>query len=129
VISIFNKHPVSIPVSNSQRSLTVTEKKEINILKRPTEANSDNLYRRVFLNPNEKIFVLYESIDQDYFFIYFASDKKSIEDILNIFEDDAESYINKVQALNTKIKSKNDFRILLEKKFFQFGWVERKHFE
>lgn len=129
VISIFNKHPVSIPSSNSQRSLTVIEKKEINILKRPTEANSDNLYRRVFLNPNQKIFVLHESIDHDYFFIYFASDKKSIDDILNIFEDDAESYINKVQALKTKIKSKNDFRKLLEKKFFQFGWVERKHFE
>lgn len=129
IISIFNKHNISIPESNNRRSLTVLEKKEINLLKKPNPPNLDNLNRRVFLSPKQKIFILHETLDEKYYFIFFPADKKSIEDILNIFEDEAESYITKIQALKNKIKNKNDLKKLLEKKYFHFGWVEKKDFE
>lgn len=110
---------------HSKRTITLLKKFEINLYKNKSNSK-DSIYKKITLNENTKIIILNE-VDQKFYFVFFHSDEKSIENILSIFDGEAEDYTKKIQAIS--IHSKKEFKNILTEKYFQFGFVEKSIFD
>ncbi len=118
---------VNMPIYkfNSNRSITLLKEFEIKLLKNKNSHPEDSIYKKLIIKENSKIYILEE--DERFYFIFFKSDEKSIENILLIFEDEAENSIKKIQAI--PISSKTELKSILKEKYFQFGFIEKSIFE
>ncbi|MBK8396964.1 MAG: hypothetical protein IPL26_17255 [Leptospiraceae bacterium] len=119
----FRQMNIDIPKEFTQTKKILQSKKEINLLKKPKEYHIDNLAFRVSLPAEANIYILSES--ENHYFILVKATSAQLENVLENFRGERESLVSQIQALPAKYKNAKDLKTILEKTFYNIGWVEK----
>lgn len=114
---------VEIPKEFTQTKKVLQEKKEFNLLKKPRDYHIDNLAFRLSVPAEANLYILSES--EKHYLILVKASPSQIENVLENFRGEREYLVSQIQGLPKNFKKTKDLEKLLEKTFYNIGWVDK----
>lgn len=120
---VYRHMNIEIPSSFSPSKRIFTESKQLNLLKRPKEYHIDNLAFRLNVTANTPYFILNESAN--HYFIFIKATSEQMNDVLENFKGERQYMANEIQGVGKNLKNAKDLEKLLNKTFYNIGWIEK----
>ncbi|MBK9500780.1 MAG: hypothetical protein IPO06_15670 [Leptospiraceae bacterium] len=120
---VYRHMNIEIPNAFSPSKRIFTESKQLNLLKRPKEYHIDNLAFRLNVAANTPYFILNES--PNHYFIFIKATSEQMNDVLENFKGDRQDIVEQIQGVGRHLKNAKDLEKLLNKTFYNVGWIEK----